>query len=69
MHRTQFEIREPDGTLLDIGDFIDCPDLADTRIANCLKYYPDATVTRTDDPDWYQGKTATAPNATSGGSQ
>lgn len=57
MHRTVFEVRDVDGTLLDIGDFINCPDLADTRIARCLRHYPLAAVTRTDDPDWYEGKT------------
>lgn len=56
MHRTQFEVRDTDGSLLDIGDLINCPDLADSRITNCLKHYPLATVTRTDDPNWYQGK-------------
>jgi hypothetical protein len=61
MHRTQFEVRDTDGTLLDIGDFINCPDLADDRIGNCLKYYPAAAVTRTEDPDWHEGKVATAP--------
>lgn len=60
MYRTQFEVRNTDGTLLDVGDFINCPDLADTRIDRCLKHYPEATVIRTDDPDWYQGKPAPA---------
>jgi hypothetical protein len=56
MHRTEFEVRDADGELLDVGDFINCPDLADKRIENCLKYNPDAVVVRTDDPDWYEGK-------------
>ncbi len=63
MHRTVFDVRLPDGTFLDGGDFINCPDLADKRIANCLKHYPEAVVTRTDDPDWYSGKPATVGGA------
>lgn len=53
MHRTEFEVRDADDTLLDWGDFINCPDLADERIKRVLKYYPNATVTRTEDPDYY----------------
>lgn len=56
MHRTVFEVREDSGKLLDVGDFINCPDLADERIARCLKHYPTAQVQRTDDSDWYYGK-------------
>ena len=56
MHRTEFEVRDKDGTLLDIGYLINCPDLADERIARCLKYEPDAIVARADDPDWHEGK-------------
>ena len=56
MHRTQFEVRNTDGTLLDVGDFINCPDYADTRIARCVRAYPGATVARVDDPDWHEGR-------------
>jgi hypothetical protein len=55
MHRTLFEVRDHNGQLLDAGDFVDCPDLADTRINRCLRYYPNAAVERIDVPHWYEG--------------
>lgn len=58
MHRTQFTVKDGD-ELLDQGDFTNCPDLADQRIQRCLKYHPNATITRVDDPNWYEGKQQT----------
>lgn len=61
MHRTRFEVRTVDGEFLDEGDFINCPDLADDRIARCRKYHPDAVVVRTEDPEFSGDRTKDQP--------
>lgn len=53
MQQTLFEVKTPDGKLLDRANCINCPDLADQRIARVLKYYPDAVVRREDFEDVY----------------
>jgi len=57
MHRTQFTVRTAAGKILDYGDFINCPDLADERIARVLAAYPDARVERTEDPQYNPDRT------------
>lgn len=51
MDVTLFEVRSPEGELLDRARCVNWPDLADKRVAHVLQYVPNALVKRADHVD------------------